>query len=229
MPLRAVSSEDGLGTQVLARIFTWWPAKMFGTMAAMAAFFVVYFLLLRHPVFTVHTMPLTVVDRWVGFHPEALPLYVSLWFYISLAPALLSDRRELLSYVAAAVALCVIGFAVFFFWPTTVPAFALDWPEHSAFGLLRRADAAGNASPSLHAAYAVFSGFWFDRVWRELRAGATFRVLNVLWCAGILYSTLATRQHVFLDLLAGSILGAAVALANFRWLRETSPVPVLIR
>lgn len=192
---------------------------MAGTIGAMVAFFAGYFLLLRHPVFSVHVMPLTAVDRWIGFQPASLPLYVSLWVYVSLAPALLDDRRELISFVVAAVALSAIGFAIFFFWPTTVPPFALDWPDHSVFGLLRRADAAGNASPSLHAAFAVFSAFWFDRVWRDLRTGPAMRVLNILWCAGILYSTIAIRQHVFIDMATGSVLGAAVALANFRWLR----------
>jgi membrane-associated phospholipid phosphatase len=33
-----------------------------------------------------------------------------------------------------------------------------------------------------------------------------------VWCLGILYSTLAVRQHVLWDVIAGAALGAAVAL-----------------
>ena len=36
------------------------------------------------------------------------------------------------------------------------------------------------------------------------------RSLNALWCVGILYATLAIRQHVALDMLAGSALGGLV-------------------
>jgi len=32
-------------------------------------------------------------------------------------------------------------------------------------------------------------------------------------CAGILYSTIATRQHVALDAAAGAVLGGAASLA----------------
>jgi membrane-associated phospholipid phosphatase len=42
---------------------------------------------------------------------------------------------------------------------------------------------------------------------------------NWLWCLGILYSTVAIRQHVALDVLAGAGLGAAVAVVHLRWLR----------
>src|SRR5476649_348351 len=94
--------------QIGPRMLTWWPAKMIGTILGMTAFFVAYIWLLRHPLHPVTVMPLTAVDRLVGFCPAALPLYLSLWFYVSLAPALLVDRRELVSYGLAAVGLSAI-------------------------------------------------------------------------------------------------------------------------
>jgi membrane-associated phospholipid phosphatase len=54
----------------------------------------------------------------------------------------------------------------------------------------------------------------------KMGAGRGLRALNWLWCAGILYSTVATRQHVALDVLAGAALGAAVAVVHLRWLRQ---------
>jgi membrane-associated phospholipid phosphatase len=201
------------------RLLTWWPAKMIGTSLGMAAFFVVYFWLLRHPLYPVTTMPLTVVDRLVGFRPAALPLYLSLWLYVSLAPALLIDRRELVSYGVAAVGLSVVGLGIFLFWPTAVPRPEVNWAQHPSVAFLKAADAAGNACPSLHVAFAVFSAVWFARVWRQMGAGRAVRALNWLWCAGILYSTMAIRQHVFLDVLAGAALGVAVVAVQLRWLR----------
>ena len=68
-----------------------------GTTLGMMSFFAAYFWVLHHPLFPVTTMPLTAVDRLIRFRPETLPLYLSLWFYVSLVPALLIDRRELVS------------------------------------------------------------------------------------------------------------------------------------
>ena len=40
-------------------------------------------------------MPVIWLDRLIGFQPQALPIYLSMWVYVSLPPALLSTRREL--------------------------------------------------------------------------------------------------------------------------------------
>ena len=102
-------TEAGWLHQAWVRGLTWWPAKMIGIALGMTLFFAAYFWVLRHPLFPVTTMPLTVVDRLVSFQPEALLLYLSLWFYVSLAPALLINRRELVSYALAAVGISIIG------------------------------------------------------------------------------------------------------------------------
>jgi len=44
-------------------------------------------------------------------------------------------------------------------------------------------------------------------------------------CAGILYSTIATRQHVALDAAAGAVLGGAASLAYLGVLPETQEEP----
>jgi membrane-associated phospholipid phosphatase len=205
--------------QVGARVLTWWPAKLIGTTFGMTAFFVVYFWLLWHPLYPVTIMPLTAVDRLVSFGPAALPLYFSLWFYVSLAPALLIVRRELVSYGLAAVGLSVIGLGIFLFWPTAVAPPEVDWLQHPVFSFLKSVDTSGNACPSLHVAFAVFTAVWFERLLRQMGAGRLVRALNWLWCSGILYSTVAIRQHVSLDVLAGAVLGATVAIVHLRLLR----------
>lgn len=200
------------------RVWKWWPAKAAGTTLAMVVFFVGYFWVLRNPPHTPTIMPLTAVDRWIGFWPGALPVYFSLWFYVSLAPALAADRRELVSIGGAWVVLSVVGLACFFFWPTTIPRAEVDWSLHPFFQFLKSVDLSGNACPSLHVAFAVFSAVWFTRLLRQMRAGRVVRAFNWVWCAGILYSTIATRQHVSLDVLAGAALGALVGWAHLRWL-----------
>ena len=216
---RSRPPDAGWLQEVGDRVRTWWLAKLLGIVGGMLAFFIVYFWLLRHPFFPVTVMPLTEVDRMIGFFPAALPLYLSLWLYVSLGPALLIDRRELLSYALATGVLGVIGLGIFFISPTTVPRPEVDWSQHAAFAFLKSVDASGNACPSLHVAFAVFTAIWLAHLGRQIGVGRVVRLLNWLWCAGILYSTVAVRQHVALDVFAGAALGAAVAAVHLRWLR----------
>lgn len=202
------------------RLCAMWLAKGLGTIAGMIVFFCAYFWVLRHPIRPFVIMPLTWVDRWISFRPETLALYFSLWVYVSIAPALLDDGRELISYGLAAVVMSVVGLGIFLFLPTSVPPTLVDWSLHPGFGFLKSADAAGNACPSLHVAFAVFSAAWLGRLLRLMGAGWVVRTLNVLWCLGIVYSTMATRQHVFLDVLAGAALGGAVAWVHMASLRS---------
>lgn len=202
------------------RLGTLWLWKLLGITAGMTLFFTAYFWLLQNPIRPPAVMPFTAVDRWVGFHPGALPLYLSLWVYVSLPPALIADRRELVSYGIAAYGLGAAGLAIFLLWPTAVPPTGTAWPGNSVFSFLKNADAAGNACPSLHVAFAVFTAVEFHRLLRATGAGPFVRALNWLWCGGILYSTIATRQHVFIDLLAGAVFGAAAAGFHLRCLRR---------
>jgi len=207
-------------TQLRQRIGIFWPVKALGVPGWIAAFFWGYFWVLRNPLAELTIMPLTALDRLVAFWPEALVLYASLWVYVSLAPALLKSFRELISYGVATLAMSLIGLGIFLFWPTAVPAFDVDVAQNPLFSVLQRIDLNGNACPSLHVSFAIFSGIWLDSILREIRAPGLARLLNWLWCAGIVYSTLATRQHVALDVYAGTVLGVVFALLHLGALRR---------
>ncbi len=205
-----------------ARLLVLWPYKLIGTTVAMTVFFALYFYVLNHPVFPVTVMPQVGLDRLIGFRPEALPLYLSLWVYVSLGSSLVLERKELLSHALAAVVLAAMGLAIFLWWPTAVPPSNVDWSRHAGFEFLKQVDASGNACPSLHVAFAVLACVWIDRHLRTMGAGRGVRVFNVIWAMGIAYSTLAIGQHVALDALAGAALGAAVAYGHLRCLRTSA-------
>ena len=141
-----------------SRLRIYWPTKMIGTMAIMTAFFVIYFWLLNHTRSPVTTVPPIFLDRLIPFEPWALPLYVSLWLYVPLAPALITDRRDLLSYGWATVALSAVGFGIFILWPTNIPKPDIDWSQHPSVFYLKTVDASGNAFPSLHVGLRRFHG-----------------------------------------------------------------------
>jgi hypothetical protein len=210
------SRSDGFVRQASVRLRAEWWVKAAAITCGMAAFFFAYFELLNHPRFPVTIMPITALDRFIAFRPEALTLYVSLWIYVPLGFALLANRRELFANSVAATVLALIGLGIFWAWPTAVPLFGETWSAGSAFAFLKNVDAAGNACPSMHVAFAVFTAIRLARVLREMDARPLVHLANWLWCAGIVYSTLATRQHVALDAVAGGALGALIGWLRFR-------------
>jgi PAP2 superfamily len=193
--------------------------KAIGISLFMWVFFIGYFHLLRNPVFPVTQMPLTALDLAIPFQPGTVIAYLTLWVYVGIPPGLLLSFRQLVVYGLWAAALCLTGLACFYFFPTAVPPLALDpdLARFPAFALLQGVDAAGNACPSLHVATAMFSAIWIDRLLREMSAPNALRVVNGAWFLLIVHSTLATKQHVVLDVVAGVPLGIAFAFAALRW------------
>ena len=186
---------------------------MLTTAGGIAIFFYAYFWAMRHPLGAVTVMPVTWVDELIGFQPWSFPLYVFLWFYISLGTALAKDLRELATFGVASLGMSVVGIAIFVLLPTRAPDFGIDWSLYPSMQFLKRVDVAGNAFPSLHAAFCVFTAVVLHAQLSALGAERWLRAGNLLLCAGILYSTMATRQHVALDALAGALLGAAASVA----------------
>ncbi|WP_246211140.1 phosphatase PAP2 family protein [Vogesella oryzae] len=185
--------------------------KMFGTMGFTLVFFVAYLYLLRHPAAAVSIIPATAPDRLIGFQPWALPVYLSLWAYVSLPTVLMLSRSEIVSYGVKVAVPCLAGLAVFYFWPNAIAPADIDWRLYPGVAFLKNVDTAGNAFPSLHVATAVFSALWLHWRLRLLQLGRPLQWLNILWCVAIAYSTMAVKQHVALDVIAGTLLGLGSA------------------
>jgi membrane-associated phospholipid phosphatase len=211
--------------QIAAVIFRHVLIKSIGTTLFIAVFFGAYFYLLKSPAYLTTVMPFTWLDRLIVFQPEALPVYLSLWVYVSLPPALLATRRELYEYGLSIACACLAGLIIFYFWPTAVPVAQIDWARYPDMDFLKNMDASGNACPSLHVTTAVFSGIWLHQLLRRFDAPLWILIFNTAWCIGILYSTLATRQHVALDVLAGIALGVLAAGLSLRYGKDR-PVKV---
>lgn len=212
------AARETVSWQRLARrrMTTLWLLKAGGTAAFMPLFFVGYFGVLHYPLFPATVMPLTVVDAWVPFTPAAFGFYAALWVYVSLPPVLLPDLRQLVGYGLWMGALCLCGLAIFWLWPTAVPRTDLDWSAYPGIALVKGIDLAGNACPSLHVATAVFSAVWLGHLLAGIGAPRALAATSWALCAAIVWSTLATRQHVFLDVLAGLAFGLLFAVLSLR-------------
>lgn len=206
---------ESTGARLLASCLRHFWLKCLGTTAFTTLFFVAYIYLLKNPAGPVTVVPRLWLDEAIGFHPIALLPYLTLWIYVSLPPILLIRASDIVAYGARVGLLCLIGLAIFYVWPTVVPPADIDWAIYPGMAFLKGVDAAGNACPSLHVATAVFSAIWLEHLMRRFGCQRGLRFGSLLWCLAIVWSTIATRQHVVIDAIAGTVLAVVCAWLSF--------------
>lgn len=202
--------------------------KATGNTVFLVIFFYWYLYIQRNPVFEVTQIPATALDRWIGFRPSALGLYLSLWVYTALPVALQPDLRQLARYGLHIGLMCATSLLIFVFWPTSVSASVGAREGNGMFAIMYAVDTNGNACPSLHVAAAVFSCIWLHAMLREVSAPVWPRWMNLLWCVGICYSTLAVKQHLLIDLIAGGALGVAAGWWSLKIALRNRPASALL-
>ena len=209
--------------QIARRMAILWPLKALGTAAFMMLFFWAYFAVLRNPLAPVTMMPLTWLDTAIPITSLAFPFYASLWVYASLPVAFMKEIRAMLLFGLWMALMCLLCLGIFWLLPTGVPPAGIDWRLYPEMAIIKDVDASGNACPSLHVGAAVFAAIWLDRVFRAIGAARVLRSLIWLHCLAILWSTLATRQHVALDVLAGAVVGALFGGFGLRHALRSAP------
>jgi membrane-associated phospholipid phosphatase len=215
----AAHARGGWAADMWWRMRLQWFWKALGITGFMWIFFTLYFYLLRHPAQAVVVMPLTALDHAIPFQPSAFIAYASLWLYVGIPAGLMPSLRDLFFYGLWIGALCITGLLCFYFWPSAVPAydFAANGSSHAGMALLQGVDAAGNACPSLHVATATFTAVYLHRLLRGTGARPLWLALNALWLVLIVYSTLAIKQHVVWDVVAGAALALLFVWPTLRF------------
>lgn len=193
--------------------------KCFGTTGFIAVFFAAYIYLLKNPAYPVTEIPAIWLDDIITLQPAALPFYLSLWLFVSLPPMLMTSRLAIIEFGIWIGAMCLAGLAIFYFWPSAVSPVVTNWDQHPGMAFLKGIDAAGNACPSLHVATALFSCLWLFRMIPALKLGRAPLFVISTWCTAIVYSTMATKQHMALDVIAGIILSLAFFLP-YAWVKR---------
>ena len=161
---------------------------------------------------TPNTPALSLDDR-IPLQPAWVLVYGSLYLFLILLPVfVVRQEGHIRRTVFAYLAVWTTAYVWFFFYPTVAPR-----PDNPVVGggfpawglrFLYEADPPYNCFPSLHVAHSVVSALSSYRVHRGLGVGAAACALVV----GV--STLFTRQHYVLDVVAGIFL-AAVAYTVF--------------
>ena len=146
------------------------------------------------------------VDAAMPLLPWTLAIYLSLGLFC-LVPAWQDDparfRRLLRAALGSLAACCLVFVAV----PAAIDRGTLPdgwWGQ--AYAWLRYVDPPHNTCPSLHVAYVVL-----------VLAAAPRRWWTAAWGLAIIVSTLTTRQHILIDVAAGTALALAAWRLAGRW------------
>jgi membrane-associated phospholipid phosphatase len=126
-------------------------------------------------------------------------------------------RRVMLAYLSA----WLVAYAVFLLYPTAAPIRDEAVGEGLGAVVLRAtwgADVPYNCFPSLHVAQCFLAAFSCNKVHRGVGAAA------FVWASLVGLSTLHTKQHYVVDVLAGVLLAvAAYAVFMHSYPRDATP------
>jgi membrane-associated phospholipid phosphatase len=156
--------------------------------------------------------PEVAVDRAVPLQPGWMLVYGSLYVFIGILPLMVVRQRELFRRAMQAyLTVMLVAYAGFLTYPTAAPR--PDAVPGEGFGAwsLRLAydiDPPHGCFPSLHVAYAFVSAL------AAYRVHAGVGTVAAVWAALIGVSTLFTKQHYLVDVIAG-MAAALVAYAVF--------------
>ena len=192
-----------------------WRLKPLVAIALNLFFWIGYGSLARRAWFPMVTPPLTWVDRIVPFRPAGWSgVYLSEFVFTAIMPWLITSREALRRYTIGLLVLSSVSFLCFLFLPVAAPRPAAAGGA-GLHGLILQWDGSYNAFPSLHAGFLVYT---FALARRMFPGGNRPWVwaLGSIWGLLVLYSTIATRQHYFLDLPAGAVIGAAADALAWR-------------
>jgi membrane-associated phospholipid phosphatase len=164
-------------------------------------------------------VPELALDRALPLVPSWAIVYGALYLFLILLPLIVVRQDELIRRTVSAYPLIWITAYVFFFvvYPTAAPRpDQVSGAGYAVWGLraLYSADPPHNCFPSLHVAHSFVSALACSRVHRRLG------IVAMISATLVAFSTLFTKQHYVLDVVAGVFL-AFVAYGIF--LRPFSP------
>src|SRR3954471_11711049 len=110
------------GRSIPRLVSSCWQLKIVLAIAISVLFCVPYFLIGHYPLLPVRRLPLTAIDRAIGFHPYAwVWIYQSVYLVINVVPWLAKSREELGKYARGFAIISMISFFVFIFFPIRSP------------------------------------------------------------------------------------------------------------
>jgi membrane-associated phospholipid phosphatase len=146
--------------------------------------------------------PFLAVDREIPFMARSIWLYGSHFLFVFLSLWLVRDEQRLDRVFYSMMLGTVLAFVFFLLYPTelAVQKVSGEGPTGWLWTSLQSVDKPRNCFPSLHCCLATLGALSLSS------RGWGWRILAGLWAGGIAFSTLATKQHVLVDVIGGVVL-----------------------
>jgi len=159
-----------------------------------------YQLINRFPLREPMELPLTSLDRALGFYPSLLPLYLAYIPYYWYTVARSEDDVQANRILYGTHFQLLLSIAVFLLYPVRMPRALFYRPElyNWADGFWRWFDGPNNCMPSLHVSNLLLM-IQFN--WRRSAPG-----LNTAIALAIIASTVLVKQHYVADVLGGAVV-----------------------
>jgi membrane-associated phospholipid phosphatase len=159
--------------------------------------------------FPPRVLPFWWIDEVVPFVPMSVWIYISEYLFFPVVYFTCKDLVNLNKYFYSFLFLQTLSVLIFIIWPTAYPrdlfplTHQMDSATYFVFNLLRTADTAANCCPSLHVSSVYLSAFIF--LDDQKRRFPFFFV----WGSLIAASTMTTKQHYMVDVIAGFLMALA--------------------
>jgi membrane-associated phospholipid phosphatase len=228
IPLIMNSSSAAGVSIVVDRLRFEWRLKLILAVLLNLWVYVPYHFLQGHQIFPATTISATFFDRLVPFSDKAVWIYLSVYLLTPIGPSLMNSREQIVRYSIGIILIGVLADLVFLFWPTLCLR-PVATGTNAAYRLLILIDNPFDAFPSLHAAFVVFSALCAGRVLRELGSKNAWCGAVWAWAVLILIATLATKQHMAVDVAAGITLAFGVYIGVFHQWRPSLNTNVVLQ
>jgi membrane-associated phospholipid phosphatase len=148
-------------------------------------------------------LPITFIDRNIGFHKVFAYIYIS--FFIMLLISIISVEKSNSYRCAISIVInALIASFIFFFFPTSMPHIYYSDEEHTSYFLSKfilAVDINYNCFPSIHISNALTASYFL-----ALNRRLFLKCIIWFWFLLITWSVISTKQHYFYDILGGIIL-----------------------
>lgn len=151
-------------------------------------------------------VPETIIDQWIPLQVNWVWIYFLTYPYVVLPVFILNTNLSRKNFVISFLTITSLSAFIFFIFPThfhrELYTLGHGWADQ-ALALLRFLDTPVNCVPSLHisASYLATSALFFRYRHFFIRLGLS--IVFLLICM----STMATKQHFFLDVFSGGLMG----------------------
>jgi len=165
------------------------------------------------PIWEPQFLPLLPIDVATPFLPWTFLIYCSDYVLISIAILSLTRLEDFNSFCRMCFMTLFLCGTFFLFFPTTYPRpeydFAQGLPIQALMLLVATVDMPTNCFPSMHVALTAVAS------WSMRRFGRTVQITFWIWAFAIFASTMTTKQHYVMDILAG--MGVMMFVATIDW------------